>query len=380
MKASSGVYLSRLDHLRFLAAFLVFVWHFVHSVGNVPSAYVPTWAPLSVLEEGHTGVSLFMVLSGFIFMKLAAGREIAALPFYRNRLLRVFPLFILWASYYLYVLSIDPLQFIGGAFFLLKPQAAPDVGWSLIVEFQFYLILPFLVSFFNRYGRFYLIGLIAISILFKTMIWIQRGTVQDIAYWTMFGHIDQLLCGMLAATWIDAPQLRKRTNAILLLAAAIVLLVIVYHQFNLRGGFWNFPKYPSPTPLWTVLPAIEGALYAMLLIGYLNAALPLPRLLDRAFARFGEISYSTYMCHVFVINTAGVILTRLGWKGGSFPEALLVGVFGVLPVCLLISAATYYLIERPFLTLRTNYLLPQAGSSDHAHGLGGVRAKAEEVV
>lgn len=378
MKATSGIYLSRLDHLRFLAALMVFVWHFVHSAGNVPTAYVPSFAPLSLLEEGHTGVSLFMVLSGFIFMKLALKHNIAPIPFYRNRLLRVFPLFIVWTMYYIIVDKIDPVKFIAGAFFLLKPKAAPDVGWSLVIEFQFYLMLPFLVLFFNRYGRRYLGGLLAVSILFKCMIWMQRGTVQDVAYWTMFGHIDQLLCGMLAATVIDLPSLRKRANATGLLVAALALLVFVYHQFNMRGGFWDFGTYPSPTSLWVILPAIEGVLYAALLIGYLNAALPMPRIIDRMFAKFGEVSYSTYMCHVFVINTAGVVLAHFGWHGGSFAGALLIGIFAVLPVCLLISTATYHLIERPFLALRTNYLIPL--ESTEAAGLGSVRAKAGEVV
>ncbi|MGY3408223.1 peptidoglycan/LPS O-acetylase OafA/YrhL [Bradyrhizobium sp. GM5.1] len=71
MKSSSGLYFSRLDHIRALAAYLVFVWHFTHLTTQfpVPFSTVPPF-PFALVEEGHVGVGLFMTLSGYLFAKL----------------------------------------------------------------------------------------------------------------------------------------------------------------------------------------------------------------------------------------------------------------------------------------------------------------------
>lgn len=76
MKSSNSVYLPRLDHLRFLAAMLVFTWHTIHDAEAVPFAAVPSFFPLSLFEEGHTGVSFFLTLSGFILAALCTDRTV----------------------------------------------------------------------------------------------------------------------------------------------------------------------------------------------------------------------------------------------------------------------------------------------------------------
>ena len=62
-------YSPQLDHIRAVAAFMVFSWHFTtfnnfHRV--TPDIYL---FPISLLTEGHTGVVLFMTLSGYLFSK-----------------------------------------------------------------------------------------------------------------------------------------------------------------------------------------------------------------------------------------------------------------------------------------------------------------------
>ncbi len=71
MRSTEGVYYSRLDHVRALAAYLVFVWHLLHMTPNfpVPYASAPPF-PFALFDEGHTGVALFMTLSGYLFAKL----------------------------------------------------------------------------------------------------------------------------------------------------------------------------------------------------------------------------------------------------------------------------------------------------------------------
>jgi len=63
MISSSGKHYANLDHVWALAAFMVFSWHFLlpeaRAVAPIP--------PFSLFAEGHTGVALFMTLSGYLF-------------------------------------------------------------------------------------------------------------------------------------------------------------------------------------------------------------------------------------------------------------------------------------------------------------------------
>ncbi|MEP6933477.1 MAG: acyltransferase family protein, partial [Nitrospirota bacterium] len=74
MKSSSGAYYGGLDHVRAIALFMVFTWHFIH-VDSGQFAPPPVF-PLSLLTEGHTGVALFITLSGYLFAKLLDGKKI----------------------------------------------------------------------------------------------------------------------------------------------------------------------------------------------------------------------------------------------------------------------------------------------------------------
>src|SRR4051812_6833963 len=97
MKSSTGSHFIALDHVRALAAFIVFAWHFTHATKGypIPFEYVPAVFPLSILDEGHTGVALFMALSGYLFAKLLDGKSINYRAFIWNRALRLLPLLVL---------------------------------------------------------------------------------------------------------------------------------------------------------------------------------------------------------------------------------------------------------------------------------------------
>ena len=92
MKSSTGKYYQALDHIRAVAVFVVFVWHFNH-FDNGQFAN-PLVFPLSLFTEGHTGVAIFMVLSGYLFAKLLGSNKIKYSIFLYNRCLRLLPLLV----------------------------------------------------------------------------------------------------------------------------------------------------------------------------------------------------------------------------------------------------------------------------------------------
>lgn len=167
MKSSSGAHFIALDHVRALAAFMVVAWHFL-SVTKVDYSFAPAIFPLALFDEGHTGVSLFMCLSGYLFAKLLNGKNINYQAFIWNRVIRLLPLLSL-------VVLIVGLQKVWAgedlqryALSILKGLLAPTLpngGWSITVEFHFYLILPALLWIFRRHGALALSVILAAIML-----------------------------------------------------------------------------------------------------------------------------------------------------------------------------------------------------------------------
>ncbi|MCW2524972.1 MAG: Acyltransferase, partial [Frankiales bacterium] len=103
MRSANRRYLYPVDHLRFYAATVVVFYHSTQLISqqvarrrHLPVAAWPfSRNPLkTVIFEGHTGVALFMVLSGFIFTIGTLDREVFYGRFMANRFLRIYPLYL----------------------------------------------------------------------------------------------------------------------------------------------------------------------------------------------------------------------------------------------------------------------------------------------
>lgn len=93
--------LAEVECLRGLAIALVVAHHlhgFLYGGGAAPLAHVPE-ALRAVLLGGHTGVSLFFVLSGFLLSRpflaeARGGRRVRVAGYAARRVLRVMPLYV----------------------------------------------------------------------------------------------------------------------------------------------------------------------------------------------------------------------------------------------------------------------------------------------
>src|SRR6266536_2942708 len=141
-----------LDLLRALAIIVVVIYH---------AALFGFKLPSRIDRFGWIGVDLFFVLSGYLIggqllAPLARGNEISLGRFFARRVLRIMPAyFVVLAVYFLlpswreypdmsqplwkFLLSVQNIALHGGTAF--------SHAWSLAVEDQFYLALPFLLLF-----------------------------------------------------------------------------------------------------------------------------------------------------------------------------------------------------------------------------------------
>lgn len=359
MRSSSGQHYVVLDQLRGIAAFLVVMWHFLHSA-NGSASPVPYDGPTPILafvDEGHVGVALFMTLSGYLFAKLCHGKDIAYPAFLANRMLRLFPL--LFGTFALIaVLSVfkvgTALPFLATVVKGFALPLWPNGGWSVAIELQFYLLFPLLL-WFSRRSRAYLLGFVCIAILVRANIFHFTGSVQSAAYFTIAGRIDQFLFGIMAFAWRD-----RLARVPWLLGGAALGFAAFYYWFDLMGGFRDFNGmgYPSRSPIWIVLPTIEGlalGLIVALCDAKFPTGLPLPRIVGAA----GVYSYSIYLLHFWFVDSVAAYLDRVVGIGDFYPALGAGIVFFVAMIG--IGRISYRCIEQPFLRYRLNYIRKPSG-------------------
>jgi peptidoglycan/LPS O-acetylase OafA/YrhL len=369
MKPTEGRYLATVDHLRALAAFEILVYHgsqlfgFFLATGKEGFSWTP-WphagGPVAaVVTEGHSAVSLFMVLSGFIFSNGSWDREVDYKTFLANRLWRIYPMFVA-VSLYGWMAIPAGFTLLGGLQSLLPLAGMPGgfsndvvaVSWAIGVEFQFYLVFPFLHRFTRRVGLRYLVGVLALMLLLRAWAFVYTGHVHDLAYWTIIGHMDQFVLGILVAhahrRFVARGAARRWA-----FVPALALLSGWLWWFNATGGW----LVDSPSRiLW---PLLDGAAYALVIFTYL-AFEDLPRYRaswpSRALARVGEISFSMYLLHYFIVKTLVHANVVVRWAGDPHANALLTTVLVAAPCTLLASFLTFNVIERPFFQFRKSYL------------------------
>ncbi len=367
-------YLPEVECLRGLAILLVFAFHLDSVVqnfrGHPPGTIVSP--ALAFVAAGHTGVSLFFILSGFLLSlpflaEVRGGRPVGRREYYTRRALRILPLY--WAAVAAgTILSIEhaadvwrglPYLFFLNAFPKLGVPLPPYsfVWWSLATEAQFYLVLPLLPLFLRTTsGRW---AAVALAASWAAAYLVFLLGVPDhhrmLVSLSLFGRAPLFLFGIAAAAvYLTAGgRIRERAGATpwlrhggadLLLLAVLVALGLLL-RWLVEVGYMRAEG--TGLHVWHVA---EGGLWTAVLLLVLLAPLRAkPLLCNRASATLGVLSYSVYMWHL-PLATFGLRWMRspahplVQWHA----DTALAGAVIVL-ACLALSAVTYRFIERPFL-------------------------------
>ncbi len=329
---------------------------------------------------GWVGVWLFYVISGFVVTKsLEADDGVGVLEtlsaFYRRRILRIAPsyiLFVLVALVALYVMGAFPpgqeilslLVFNANAYMakfdMWRPQFPISHLWTLSVEVKFYLSAGLVLVFLK--GRALALSLIGIIIASTLGRLIFDATYDGPAAASYLHHLavfhgDAFAAGCLLAVLRDKISVRSMMALTILGAVLMVLYVAAYAWANiaLRGAVGvnifrdilsgsvegQFREAVIYTPLVVLFSGVVALAYVK----------PLPDAAwVRALSRWGRASYSGYLWHFAVITLVQTILVMggvvLGGRWAAMPgKALLF----VLSMALLVpvSLAFYRWVEKP---------------------------------
>lgn len=369
-------YNPRIDQLRWLAATLVFLFHFhLEYAGNGGVRLAGPWTAL--ITEGHTGVGLFFTLSGFLFMQIAlhqhgAGREIVYGDFLRNRVLRILPLYLV---IFLVATSIgrdkfapQDLLYLFASNLGLAPTSGTVItgaAWTISLEFLFYMVFPFLARFTIERGVAYLGGWLVLMAFFKVAAYTVNDNSTLMYFSTWVGRFDQFLIGM-AAAMLHAQWRTQLTRwAPLLLVASVALVLWDTALMHRLAPFGATPR----SSFWIWWSLLESAGWAALILAWVSFGPRLPSLVERALSQGGKISFSFYLLHMGLLH---IFAARIGlvaptgnvWADAAIMLAVAYGATWAL------STLSYHIVEEPFLRMRRNYgargKLPSAAPAEGA--------------
>lgn len=339
-----------IDGLRFVAIGVVFLFHSRNWVRQlVGPAVADQHFVYRALGHGDYGVQLFFVISGFLLAvpfareHLVGGRSISLGAYYKRRLTRLEPPYLVAMSllFLAGILTGRPRavemwpNFLAGLLYQHNQifgsvNHVNGVAWSLEVEVQFYVLTPLLAGLFLIRSDGWRRGLLAALILVIGMIalYLEPNHVR----WklSLLGHLHEFFAGYLLADyyvkdWKEAPREDLRWDLATLVTWPGMLVILM-----------------SAESLKPLLPFLVLAAYAAALRG------PLTRRLFSTpwLVTIGGMCYTIYLLHQPIIQQLGAVLgPRLGALGPLPSLALWVGIFA--PVVLVVSALFFALVEQP---------------------------------
>jgi peptidoglycan/LPS O-acetylase OafA/YrhL len=339
-----------LDGLRGWLAIGVFLSHVADSYFYYAQGEYGSQAAPFLTMTGEVGVSLFFMITGFLFwgQALRADGELDVAAFYTSRLRRIVPMYLVSVLMVLAVvaalskfsLRVDPVNLVRElrswfSFGFVVPgdingvkdaNSINAVYWTLAYEWLFYLALPLLALFARSKWTVLFLG---IAFLFSSRVPVTLNF--------LFGalaaiSVDKRVFGpCLSRPWITPLPLAALASSFLLPSAYMLdaaILLFLFFLFVIHGN------------------SLFG------------------QLASRGSHLLGTISYSLYLIHSIVLFVVLRIANRyypiIAMDTGRY--LALAALAAVLAV--LVSALTYRYVEHPFLSTRKSSLVRRRPDAD----------------
>ncbi len=360
-----------IDGLRGIAVLMVvLLCHYIGDrlgVANTDGAGSETLLR-SAVDLSITGVHLFFIISGFLLGGILIdnrGSDHFFLPFYIRRVNRIFPLYFGCLLLFLLLsphldqrfdwLTRDKLPAWTYAVFMQNNAMAmaDHFGgnwlaptWSLAVEEQFYIILPFLIFFTPpRRLRWVLLTAVILAPLLRAVAGLGVSGTASIVLLT--SCMDALCYGILAAHLIRTPRGRRlvRTfkSVLGVLAWSLPMLALLFAYYGdaldigarVIGSFW----------------LMTTGFTALLLYITQKRSGRLHRLLNMTWLRWiGVRCYAIYLFHQAVMGLMGGYF--VGQSDFIVTDLWSLGIWlGAIIALLVLAAVSWVLIERPMIAL-----------------------------
>lgn len=259
-----------------------------------------------IKEAGYAGVDIFFLLSGMV-LALGARGGIDLSRFYPRRLLRIYPIFFVYAVVacllslvdHTFKVEVGVFRFLGLDFLVSGSLSAWFVPAILIC----YLFFPFYHRLSVRLGfwvAFFLTSLITVALCCLMVgtrfdhLLIFAIRVPVFLFGVVIGHGLHDPMAVAGGRWSPRSLLNSLPfNLMLLGAAAAALLFLLHHHdpsYLWRTGLWWYPTtvmaYPLTFIVSLLLQKVQGVMPALL----------------SALRFFGDRSFELYLVHTVIFK------------------------------------------------------------------------------
>ena len=325
------------------------------------SLLVPLW-------NGHLGVDVFFVMSGFLIARILMHEfdsqgSVSFGRFYLRRALRLLPAYylVLFLTYFVRPNGFESvwanLLYVNN--FVPFKQAYMQWTWSLAIEEQFYIVFPAFLLLLYRMRHYaipaFLLLLVA-SLIVRGWVIVENFDVEnfdiDALYTKPHTRFGPILCGVMAAYVARYTRFVERVGRHPRLFVAFSLLALGMVALASFTTATLLSAHPRLLVLWYASFRLCIALGVAWIILSDSGASLLDRTIHRCLQWRGwypvaQLSYSAFLLHPLLIR-----IVYDTWSPSTVTGVLAaVPLFWVLS--LLASMPLYLLVERPVMNLRS---------------------------
>ncbi len=338
--------LQNIQALRGIAVLSVVLFHLVvieKKYGGT-NTILPDW-----LRFGMFGVDLFFVISGFVMVTVTRGkfRDLKqSLLFLYHRVSRIYPLYWVYTTLALIVFIVQPSWVnsaqgnqvnIVASYLLIPSNLLPIVlvGWTLIHEMYFYLVLFFILLLFPE--RL----LVPALLIWGAIIVFFHSPGGNPFEFVIFHPLTlEFIAGCLLAVHYHDYKEIKANGILLFVIAGIALIAAVF-------GYIQYNKVTGLSPLeWS--EALYYGVPATVIVFCVTHAERNGTVLAPFLIQAGNASYSIYLSHLFTVNVVGRV-----WSLFAIDPIIdnLIGLSAAFVLALVVGFISYRFIETPLLKL-----------------------------
>ena len=342
MQTQPNTKIDSIEGLRFVAAFLVVLYHAFGSIGPATADIAPGLSGESFLHffrAGEIGVDIFFVISGYVITaSVLRQKRFVPRAFLLDRFWRIYP--VLWAAL-LFKIALDllatalglgasDLDGVGGwelfGQFLLAPRPMGLLiilpTWTLTFEIIFYAI--FAAGFLLHGLRGAAAGVLAWYAM--ALVYAYGPFASDAQISAVLSPlVVEFLLGM-GVAWLSARGRLPAPGRVLAVGGALFVAVLLLPEWALDV---------APREL------VAGVPSALVVYGFVGLNPPCPRWLMLG----GRASYVLYLTHIMVLGAAAAVLkVALGVRPWAQDRWILVLLAATVVFSVLVNVA----LEHPF--------------------------------